>query len=177
MSALTITESLAELKLIDNKIDTKDQFIQQHLVRSKERIDPLESEGGSPAAIKSTLQAIVDLQKRKVDIRTKISAANRSTVLEVNGVSRTVEEWLVWRREVYPKHYELLTKMARMIHQTREMGTKPQRLQAAQVVTGEDIISHYPEKELMEQIEAVRETYDKLDGLLSLKNAQIQIDV
>lgn len=175
---ITITEALAEVKLIDHKMEKKHRFVLNHLVRSVQRIDPLEDKGGSVKVIKQEMQAIGDLSERLVSIRRAISQANQENTIEVNGRSRTIADWLTWRRDVYPReaaHFNNLAK--KIVNERQSLGSMHQRLQAAQEITGEDMIVHLDEKDLIDQIEALEETNDRLDGLLSLKNAQILVRV
>lgn len=174
---MTITEALAEIKLEQNKIRKKMMFVLDHLVRPKDRIDPLEKEGGSPGVIEKEMQAIKDLQARVLKIRTAINAANTKTVLEVKDMSMTISEWLIWKRDILPYMEDLYATMSNKINKQRGQLGMPSRLQAAQQVTGEDLISHVNEVELMEKIEELGEIKDRLDGLLSLKNAQVEITV
>jgi len=175
---ITITEALAELKLERNKAEKKHQFVMGHLARSKDRIDPLEEQGGSTKVIAQELQAIKDLQDRMLRIRMAINEANMETVIEIAGETRTVAEWLVWRRDILPHRKAMLDNMVRKIQALRnELGYDSRRFQAAQPMTGEDLISHVDIMELAKDIEHLGEIEDRLDGLLSLRNAQVTIDI
>lgn len=178
MTAITITEALAELKLIDNKIANKNSFILSHLYRNKALVDPLADEGGSPEAVAQALQAIGDLRSRKLAIRAAINHANQTNEVTCGGATRTIEEWLVWRRLVYPESQASAQAIVNTLRQARHnAGSVGNRLQAAQTQSADDIIVHIKEKEYVEAMHAVQEVYDRLDGLLSLKNAQIMVDV
>lgn len=178
MSTMTITEALAEIKLIDNKLKAHQEFILQHLYRNKALVDPLAEEGGSNEAVDSALQAMGDLRTRKVSIRAAINAANQVNTITCDGITHTIEEWLIWRRLVYPEAYNAMNAIIRAIHQGRTIASRAgDRLTAAQVQSADDIIVHLKEKEFVAATQAVQETYDRLDGLLSLKNAQITVDV
>jgi hypothetical protein len=175
---ITITEALAEIKLIDHKMDKKHRFVLNHLVRSVKRVDPLEDKGGSVKVVKQEMQAIDDLGERLVSIRRAISRANQENNIEVNGLIRTIADWLTWRRDVYPResaHYNNLAK--KIVNERQAFGGLGQKYQAAQEITGEDMLVHLDEKDLIDNIESLEETNDRLDGLLSLKNAQIMVEV
>lgn len=174
---ISITEALAEIKLIEAKKGKKQQFVVQHLVRPKDRIDPLAEQGGSEKVVSQYMQSLDDLNERLVAIRRAVSLANQSTTIEVFGVSRTIQDWLAWRRDVYPTQSKFLDNLARNIVGKREQLFSRQGLGAAQQVSGEDMITHIDEKDLIEQIEALEDTNNKLDGILSLKNAQIEVEV
>src|SRR3990167_9466260 len=112
MSRTTITEALAELKTLAKRIEKKKEFVMQHLLRQELLKDPLEKDGGSFAVVDRERQAIGDLQQRIIDIRTAIARANESTEIVVDDVTRSIAEWLVWRREVAPGVQQFLRSMA-----------------------------------------------------------------
>lgn len=97
---MTITEALAEIKTIFKRIETKKNSIGQYMYRLENQKDPLEKDGGSAEFIQRELQAISDLEERVVALRRAIAEANCNTTIEVDGVKRTIEDWLIWRREI-----------------------------------------------------------------------------
>ena len=176
----TITEALAELKRIKSKLDKKTQFILTYLGRQEGAKDPLEKQGGSSKAIAEELQAIGDLQERFVRIRSSIAAANSANTLTIGTTTRSVADWLVWRRDVSPLVKKLHKDLADKINQIRN-GAKAQGWnvvksnEAPQAPT--DVIIEIDEKSLAEVSENTQEILDTLDGKLSLHNATIQVEV
>ena len=178
MPEITITEGLAEIKLIGDRVSKKQEFVASHLVRPKNLIDPLQEQGGSVKILKQEMQSIIDLGERLVSIRRAISLANQTHKIEITGINRTIADWLTWRRDVYPDTARFLNVIAQTIlRERRELGTDSRRLRAAQEITGEDIEVHINEKALFESIETLSVINNHLDGQLSLKNAQIMIKV
>jgi hypothetical protein len=90
---LTITEALAEIKTINARLQKKRESIGTNLMRDSRIKDPMESEGGSEEFIRKETQAIDDLQKRIVSIRTAIQQQNLVTAaarfLAEIGLSRS----------------------------------------------------------------------------------------
>src|SRR5437762_2223860 len=99
---ITITEALAELKTLQKRIEKKREFVVTFLARQDGLKDPLGNDGGSFVALGRELQAIHDLDARRVLIRTNIQKINQSTPITVENVTRTIAEWLTWRKEVAP---------------------------------------------------------------------------
>ena len=99
---MKITEALGELKTIGKRITKKQEAVMRYFARQANVLDPLakELDGGSTAFISRERQAIGDLHDRLVQIRVGIQRANLDNSLEVGGRSRTIAEWLTWRREV-----------------------------------------------------------------------------
>lgn len=175
----TITEALADLKTIDKRIQKKREFVLAYLLRQEMQKDPLEKEGGSVNAINAELQSIGDLFERKIVIRAAINKANTDTSIEIQGIKRTINDWLVWRREVAASHGQLLNEINGKIQSTRQDAIR----KGLAVVSGQpaanptDVLVNLNEQELAKEIEQREEILGVLDGQLSLKNATILIEV
>ncbi len=180
MSKITITEALAEIKLVDKRITAKREFLMQLLYRQDRMRDPLEKQGGSAQAITREKQAIGDLYERKVTIRRAISDANEATEVTVEGETRRITDWLVWRREVAPGKKEILASFRAQIQAARADAT---RKGLAVVTTGDlaqtmnDLIINVDEAALAVEIEHLEVVLAGLDGQLSLKNATILVEL
>jgi hypothetical protein len=179
MVQITITEALAELKTIDKRIGKKREFVLTYLLRQEMFKDPLERDGGSVSAIKREAQAIRDLEERKIVIRRAIQQANERNSVTVGRQSRTIADWLVWRREVAPVQQQFLANIRGKIEQARQEATRKGGGLSASAETAKpnDVIVNINEQELARDIEQLEETLGTLDGQLSLKNATLTIDV
>ncbi|MCP3702268.1 MAG: hypothetical protein GY954_04965, partial [Alteromonas sp.] len=142
--------------------------------------DPLDRDGGSEKAIAQERQAMHDLLERKVKIRRAIQQANEATALSINGINRTIADWLVWRREVAPFAQGFLSQMSRGIQAERQ---NVRRKGLSIVNTGnvatnpDDLIINVNERELAKELENMEDILGTLDGQLSLKNATIFIEL
>jgi hypothetical protein len=178
MTEVTITEALAELKLITSKVEKKKQFIMTYMGRQEGAKDPLAKDGGSGKAIHAELQAINDLSNNFIKLRSAIASVNASTTVEVCGVTRTVADWLTWRRSVAPMEQGFQQSLVNQISGLRNKA----RQSNFRTVTHEseakdptDVIIELDEKHLSQEIEKTQEMLDKLDGKLSLHNATTKI--
>ena len=176
---LTVTEALAETKTIESRIEKRREAILRYLVRDARMRDPLESDGGSVEFVRKERQAISDLEFRLVQIRTAIQAVNLRSTLTVQEETRTVSEWLNWRREVSEKQKAFLGRMASAITQMRQKAVAVGGTLAASVESAKpgDVISVVNEVELSGEIEHIELVLGELDGKLSLFNATITIDI
>jgi hypothetical protein len=191
---MTITEALAEIKTIGKRLETKRQFVLTYLCQHESLRDPLEKDGGSREALKRERQAIDDLERRIVDIRAAIARSNEGTSITIGGKTRTVTEWLAWRKDVaLPSKGNngtqaflnaMRTRIAQ-IRQANQPGSVRQQI-IANIHTsanagGEQKPSNInvfvDEQELSKESEAFEETIGQLDGQLSLKNATTHIDL
>lgn len=178
--ALTITEALAELKTMQKRIEKKREFIVAYLVRQDGLKDPLEKEGGSADMIRKERQAIADLETRHVAIRTAIQKVNQSTSITVGTWTKTIAEWLTWRKEVSGGAQGFVTKLRSGIQSARN-----QALQKGWAVVAPnasaanptDLIIAVDEAALAAEAEQYETILGTLDGQLSLKNATVLIDV
>lgn len=176
---ITITEALQEVKTIDARIEKKKEFVFNFLFRQNTQRDPHEKEGGSAVLIAQERQAINDLLERKISIRTAINVANSENLITIGSQTRTIAEWLIWKRDVAPIMEEILNETAAQLKNMRQDVTRKGftvTSNAPQEVTT-DVIVNVNENELSKQIEAHEVTTSTLDGQLSLKNATINIEV
>lgn len=175
-SESTITEALAELKVIAKRIEAKRVFVGNYLMRPEQLKDPLEKDGGSVTAIQRELQAIGDLEQNVVNIRRAIQLANEATLIVVSGKTRSIADWLVWRRDVAPGQQRFLEALRKGIeHQRAEALKRGQQMADPSAAKAGDVIVNVNEQELLAQIEELDATLGTLDGQLSLKNATVTV--
>lgn len=187
--SMTITEALAEIKTIGKRLEKKKQAVLQNIGRDSRLKDPitLEGGGGSVEYVASERQAIEDLEKRIVAIRSAIQRSNLATRATVGENSMTVQEWLNFRREVSASRQMFLSTINAAIKQIKDKvsrdGGRVSFAAAAAVATidGEkkpiEILIHLDEKKLLDEQEGLEKTLGDLDGKLSLLNATTVIDV
>lgn len=176
----TITEGLAEIKTIDKRIAKKREFINQYLARAEGVKDPLEREGGSPARIEAEMQAIADLELNLISLRSRIAFANTTTHISILEETKTISDWLFWRREVAPKRQAWINQMRQTLSSIRTNAqTKGAITMSHETISRDakpnDIIVNISENWLAKEAEVMEEILGTLDGLLSLKNATILI--
>jgi hypothetical protein len=176
---ITITEALAEIKTIGKRLSTKREFVGQYLARQEGLKDPLLSEGGSVQVIRETRQSIIDLQTRIIRIRRAISEANASAELTLAGVTRSIAEWLVWRREVAEDQLQFLRNLRSTVNTMRDQAIKKGWAvvsKESDVQSNTDLIVNINELELSKDIEGTERVLGDLDGQLSLKNATTMVE-
>lgn len=178
---MTITEALAEIKTVTKRIEAKRKFVGQYLVRGSDFKDPLEKDGGSQKSLEQETQAIKDLEQRVVDLRTAIANANATNQVSIEGVNRTIADWIIWRREVAPGRERFLDNLQRGILSVRE-NQRYGNLRSLSPRAGEqekvaEIIVNISEQELSKEIEQLKNILGQLDGQLSLKNATVMVDI
>lgn len=175
----TITEALAEVKTIGKRIQKKKEFIGQYVLRQEMVKDPLEKDGGSTKAIKEALQSIGDLEQRLINIRSAIQRSNLATSVAISGVTRSVTDWLTWRKEVAPIRQSMLAELRGSIQKMREQA----RMKGITVgaVASEmkptDVVVSIDEGGLAKSAEDLEEMLGTLDGKLSLLNATTTVEI
>lgn len=180
MATTTITEALAEIKTIGKRIEKKRQFIGQYLVRQEIVKDPLANQGGSAAALKAEAQGIADLEERLIALRRGIAHVNATVTLTVGTQTRTIGDWLTWRREVAPGRKTALANLRQTLVTFRTQQTQKGmtvRTEPSADPTDKDIIVNVDERALATDAEKIEEVLGTLDGLLSLKNATTTFEV
>ncbi len=178
MAQTTITEALAEIPTIEKRVEKKSEFILNYLYRQSTVRDPHEKDGGSSALINRELQAIHDLQERIINIRSAIQKANAENTITINNDTKTIVDWLTWRREVAPLQQKFMKDMTHKINSMRLLAVR-QGVGVTEKDAGfsSDYVVNVNERELAEKIENLEMTLGTLDGQLSLKNATILIDL
>lgn len=174
--SMTITEALAEIKTIGKRLEKKRQGILQYVVRDARVKDPLEKDGGSTTFVQQERQGIADLEGRIITIRTAIQEANLATNITVGDQTKTIAEWLTWRREVSTGSRQFLTTLNQSIQAVRaklQTTTGARLINAASEATAQpgEVVVHVDEKELAGSIEGMEQILGDLDGKLSLLNA------
>lgn len=178
--SITITEALAEIKTIGKRLEKKRQFVGMYCVRQEIVHDPLANQGGSEKALVEERQAIADLENRIVKIRMAINTANAGTMVTVGIETRTIAEWITWRRDVVPGRKGFYTALQGTLANVRRDAQQKGLNVVAQVGSqpnDKNIVVNLDERALAQEIEALETTLGTLDGLLSLKNATITIEV
>jgi hypothetical protein len=172
---MTITEALAEIKTINKRLQKKREFVLAHAVRDDKLKDPLEKDGGSAKVLGEERQSIGDMETRAVRLRSAINRSNQETELTIGGDTRTVSDWLIWRREVMPAYQRFLVQMNTRVQNERE------NLAYRRNATGEendsDVVVNLDEKALGSEAEKLEEILGTLDGQLSLLNATVTVEV
>lgn len=179
MAKMTITEALAETKLIVKKVKAQEEFIANNAGRTSVMNDPLEKSGGTPAAITKAFQSIKDLQTRLVKIRTAVQSVNTTKHLVIGEKSMCIADWLNYRREVAPS-YQAFLKLASM--ECAKLRNQFERTpQIIKLDSGEQKIIqpvfHIDLEWLRKESEVVETVLGELDGKLSLLNATTEIEV
>lgn len=175
----TITEALAEIELIKKKIKKKEDFIATNSTFATHVPDPFKSEGGQTKVVTQELQAVSDLYKRWVKIRSAIAAANLEETITLGEDKRSISEWLVWRREVAEKQRDFLGRAAR--NTLDFLKSKSNTPDAYKNDEGKTVLVSWESAihvdDLLKKEETIETILGELDGKLSLKNATITIEI
>jgi len=180
MDTMTITEGLAELKTIGKRIEKKRAAIQTYLVRPAVVKDPLAAQGGSAAYVKQEMQSIYDLLTRFATIRHAVQSKNLGTQLTIEGLTRTVQGWLNWRKEIAPIYTKHLQQIRANIDAVRNQTHRQQGRvlkEDAQDANQTDVLINLDEVVLNQDLERIETILGTLDGKLSLLNATTTIEV
>jgi len=178
---MTITEALAEIKTINARVVKRLESIGPYVLRDSRILDPLSKDGGSAAFIASELQAVRDLTIRSISLRTAIQKANLEKTISVNGESRTVAEWLTWRREHSETQKSFTNMLIRNIASARDkfkekVGIVDLQNKPVGATIGE-LIVNLDEKWLLGESDRLEKTLGDLDGQLSLFNARTEVEI
>lgn len=178
---MKITEAMSEIKLFAKKIASQREFIIRNLKREEWRKDPFEKDSTTQEAqVRAAIQSINDLERNMVAYRFAITKANMKEKVSLEGVEMTIAEWLIWRREVLPLRKQLLGNLA---NQIANVGAEQQRVNRvfpgrdAEQVQPVNFVINVSDKWLMAEIEKLDAIEQRLDGQLSMLNANIEVEL
>jgi hypothetical protein len=175
---VTITEALQSIKIATERIAKKRREVLNRVAYDARLQDPLAGKGGTKAYIKAELQSIADLEENVVKTRLAIQKANFEHELAVEGTTRTVAAWLVWRREIaqsrtmyYDQVSNAVTAVRKALAQTTLRGA------AAEIVPPADATVNIDETAWAADHEYIGTILGVLDGRLSAFNATHTIEI
>lgn len=163
MPALSITRALAEIALQKEQIVREINFVKEHVSLPANRIDPLANDGGSQKVLQSKMQSIRDKADYVGRLRRAIAHSNAETTVEVDYITKTVEEWLIWKRDIYPL----------LLQATSSVSTTLTRSQLSK----EEVINFLSPDEAFENLRELQNIYNRLDAALSESNAVTKVNV
>jgi hypothetical protein len=109
MEEITITRALAELKLLDSRISKKTAESDFAFLLSKKNRNNLNTETLTTNA-KGSFQSIVDLIKRRQNLKSAIILSNSRTKVKLNGEDMTVAE-VIECKQLVQLYKDLLLKL------------------------------------------------------------------
>src|SRR5574340_615341 len=182
METMKITQALAEIKLAGRKIESSTEFVLKNVKRDDRLRDPFEKEKVTQEQmVNRELQSIEDNEKRIVALRTAINKANIENSITIEGVTKTIAEWIIWRRDILPGIEDRLHKINRQLEVTpSNSAVMAELLRGRQDAKSQDVINYVfnvSEKNLLEKTQTIQAIAEKLDGMLSLVNANIDITI
>lgn len=170
---LTITEALAQLKIIKDRVNKAWASIGPYATHPVNMVDPLQKSGGSPAFIQAQRQSIKDMVNHAIKLRCAIAASNANTQLTIGNISMSVAEWIVWRRE----WSEIVKSNVSTLLATVQKKRLSQVVNATTGAAEPTVIVNVDEAALLAESNGLIETLGVLDGKLSLLNATTTITV
>jgi len=178
---MKITEAMSEIKLFIKKITSQRDFILRNLTREEWRKDPFEKDRTTQdAQVKAAIQSISDLEKNIVAYRYAIAKANMKEHISLEGMDMTVAEWLIWRREVLPLRKQLLGNLANQMANIGKEQQITQRSYAskdAEKLQPTNYLVNVSDKWLREETEKLETIEQRLDGQLSMINANVDVEL
>jgi hypothetical protein len=181
MATMLITEALQQVKILAERIQKKRKFVEGNVTSNSRFIDPLKKDGGSDKVIASELQAIGDLEQNLVNVRTAIQKKNLESYLTFEGTTRTVAEWLIWRREISGGQQVFFAQLASKIVTTRAAHERAQQsapqTPEGQAVKESNINVHMSETALAKDTESLGIILGTLDAKLSIFNATTMVEI
>jgi hypothetical protein len=182
MATMLITEALQQVKILTDRIQKKQRVVTQYATHNSLFVDPLHKVGGSAKTVTEELASISDLEENLVKIRVAIQKKNLEVSLTLEGTTRTIAEWLIWRRDVAPGTSNFKAVLSNSISVARNKLESEVKQATARAVEGQavkevNLVVHLDEKALAASSERLGVILGNLDGKLSVFNATTSIEV
>jgi len=173
---LLLTQALARIELNKKKLAKKRTFVTTYCSRFNFMVDPFEKDGGVETILVRELQAIADLEQSIIDLRRSIAKANDETMVTVGDVTKSIADWLIWKREVVASQNSFVKQLIQRVQQGRTESENKQRQASDDEKEHYQLIVHVNEKGLHDRAEQLESILGDLDAELSIKNATVTVD-
>src|SRR5690349_8695386 len=176
MATITVAEALARIAAYRRRIDAKQNLVDAYLLRQASYRDPLGAAGGTAAALAAERDSLRALEEQTILLRRRVQNAYEAAPITFGNRTRSLADWLVWRREVATRRLNFLNALSRRIERARARAARQggRDLSAAGKA---DIVVHLNEQELAQESETLAELVGYLAGQLALKNATLTVEV
>lgn len=165
---MKIIEALKELPLIEKRIESNLEKINRYAagVESGNSLGIVfASASEQRKEVAALVQANEDLVKRRALLRRQLYITNCTVELEINGVKKTIAEWIEYREKGF-NFVERTYNAMNAVLATREL-----QITKADPMVGAKVVFFFDEADKNKKIEANRDIRDQLDARLEILNA------
>ena len=181
MERMTVTEALAEIELIEKKVEKKAAVIMANLSRYEHQNDPyVKEDDGASGMLKREYQSMQDHWGRLIKFREAIAKANVDNSITVEGITKSISQWLAWKRDVQDDHITHLANIVKTVEAAiKEDDRSPKVMRNAETNATHlaKLVWNVQLPDVRKQQEHLLTIKEKLDGQLSLKNATIVVSI
>ena len=177
VETMNIHDALVELKTLGKRINTEIDKMQIVGTAPANKVDSEEAHAFRVKA-RASLVSVADLRRRRMAIKTAVVKSNATTMVEINGRPFSIAEVIEMRKE-----YNEAVRIALNTMQAKSETTlTPEQVEGFKsLVDINDVVILEPENtDLSELLKGIADTldgYNRLDSLLSTKNALTTITV
>lgn len=168
---MKIIEALKELPLIKKKMEKTTSQIREYSSYLVGVNLAFETEERQKQEVESLIQSNLDLATRFEKLTEALSRTNSSTIVEIEGVKKTIRGWITYRNVTanYAKQtYEALTNTAAQNAINANQG----RLN---LEAGVQVKRLYKEEEKLKQLNKIQSIVDKIDATLEIVNVNTDL--
>lgn len=203
VETMNIHDALVELKTLGKRINTEIDKMQIVGTAPANKVDSEEAHAFRVKA-RASLVSVADLRRRRMAIKTAVVKSNATTMVEINGRPFSIAEVIEMRKEyiseletiqsritralnnakstVESKHNEAVRIALNTMQAKSETTLTPEQVEGFKsLVAINDVVILEPENtDLSELLKGIADTldgYNRLDSLLSTKNALTTITV
>lgn len=168
---MKIIEALKELPLIKKRLEKNNQLIKQYSSYVTGVSLEFETEERQRLEVQSLVQANIDLAANFEKITNKLSDTNSTVKVEIEGVTKTIREWITYRNvtSAYLKQtYEALSHQAANTILAANQG----RLN---LEAGIQVKKLYKEEDKLKALNSIQAIVDKIDATLEIVNVNTDL--
>lgn len=167
---MKIIEALKELPLLEKRIEKNIELIQKYSSEVEGAGEfTFKTKEQQTAEVASLIQSVSDLAARRGKIRRALAMTNATVTVAIQGVTRTITEWIEYRERGYNFEARALqalnTNTAASIVRTTQV----------QVDIGIKPVRFYDEAEKNAKLAAITEIHGAIDATLEIINATTEL--
>ena len=167
MSSQKIIDVLKELPLIKKKIAGKVELIQKYASYGSHVGPAFKDEGEQRQEVSQLIQSASDLVDRYSKLKLALSATNNTTIVDIDGVSHTISEWMTFRNETATLNKSIYSALTTRNAENDIRNTQVNLADGQQI----GIVRCFDEKSRNLNLEFTSEIHSKIDATLERINA------
>jgi hypothetical protein len=172
---MTLIAGMKELQLILKKMGSNAGMVLEYAAQPSNEIPLLSTGDAQTDTINRLAQSTEDLADDYAKLSARINYTNLVTCVTINGKTKSIHEWLQYRRKLIRgalSKKDGIKGGIELIYQAMSTAKAEQKINMGRMQTTQiDITRYYDEATKQEKLREWMETYERIDQTLEVVNA------